>query len=70
MELKNNVTQVRRFAVAAVLVTVAVTLGAAALLPRELLVLLPIFGLTLPLLSTGVLEAMIDQGPRTTTPQH
>jgi hypothetical protein len=69
MELKSNVTQARRFAVATVLATVGVTLGAAALLPRELLVLLPIFGLTLPLLSTGVLEAMIDRSP-SATPQH
>jgi hypothetical protein len=69
MELKNNVTQARRFAVATVLATVAVTLGVAAVLPRELLVLLPIFGLTLPLLSTGVLEAMIDRSP-SATPQH
>ncbi|MET0386053.1 MAG: hypothetical protein ABW321_08850 [Polyangiales bacterium] len=56
-----NLTNVRRFAVAAVAANVAVIGGAALALPRELLVLLPIAGLVLPLLTTSVVEAAAER---------
>ena len=47
----------RRWAVIAVAANVGVTLLAAAILPAHALALLPILGLSLPLLTTGVLDA-------------
>jgi len=47
----------RRWAVLAVAANVGVTLLVAAALPAHALALLPILGLSLPLLTTGVLDA-------------
>jgi hypothetical protein len=55
-----QIAKVRRFAVGTVLATTSVTLAAAFALPSELHVLLPIIGLSLPLLSTALLESLIE----------
>lgn len=52
-----NLKNVRRWAVAAVVANVGVTLFAAAVLPANALGVLPIVGLVLPLLTTGVIDA-------------
>jgi Flp pilus assembly protein TadB len=57
----NNITDVRRLAVAAVGANLLLTIVAAVVLPRELLVVLPIVGLTLPLLTTAFLEAAAER---------
>jgi hypothetical protein len=53
-----NLTPVRRLAVLAVIANIAVVISAALALPKELLVLLPIVGLVLPLLTIAGLEAV------------
>lgn len=53
MDLKN----LRRWALAAVVANVGVTLLAAAVLPASAVGLLPVIGLVLPLLTTGVIDA-------------
>jgi hypothetical protein len=58
---RNKITPVRKLAAWTVLGTVGATLLAALALPRELLVVLPIFGLTLPLLATAALEAAAER---------
>jgi hypothetical protein len=57
----NNITPVRKLAAWTIFGTVGATLLAALVLPRELLVVLPIFGLTLPLLATAALEAAAER---------
>ena len=56
-----NITTVRRLAALTVVGTIGATLLAAIVLPRELLGVLPIFGLTLPLLATAGLEAAAER---------
>ena len=60
MELK-NLTKVRRFALGAVAVNLAITVATAWLLPKELQVLLPVVALVLPLLSTAAIEAAAER---------
>ncbi|HKP55079.1 MAG TPA: hypothetical protein VJV78_00080 [Polyangiales bacterium] len=52
-----NLTNLRRWSVAAVVANVGVAVLAAAVLPAQALGLLPVIALTLPLLTTGFLEA-------------
>lgn len=52
-----NLKNLRRWAVAAVVANVAVTLGAAAVLPASAMGVLPILALALPLITTGVIDA-------------
>jgi predicted anti-sigma-YlaC factor YlaD len=52
-----NLKNLRRWAVAAVVANVGVTLLAAAVLPASAVGLLPVIGLVLPLLTTGVIDA-------------
>lgn len=61
MELK-NLTKVRRYALAAVAINLGIFAAVAALLPKELHVLVPILGLVLPLLSTAAVEAHAERG--------
>jgi hypothetical protein len=56
-----NITTVRKLAALTVVGTVGATLLAALALPHELLGVLPIFGLTLPLLATAGLEAAAER---------
>jgi hypothetical protein len=56
-----NITKVRKLAALTVFGTVGATLLAALVLPRELLGVLPIVGLTLPLLATAGLEAAAER---------
>jgi hypothetical protein len=58
---RKNIANVRKLAVFTVVGNVAVILLAAIALPRELLVVLPIVGLTLPLLTTAALEAVAER---------
>jgi len=59
-----NIAKVRRFAALAVAGNIAVALLAAIVLPAELMVVLPIVALTLPLLTTSLVErlALRNQG--------
>ncbi|HET6333300.1 MAG TPA: hypothetical protein VFG30_08810 [Polyangiales bacterium] len=52
-----NLKNLRRWAVGAVVANVGVTLLAAAVLPAGAMGLLPVIGLVLPLLTTGVIDA-------------
>jgi hypothetical protein len=52
-----NLNKLRRWSVVAVVANVGVALLAAAVLPAQALGLLPVLALTLPLLTTGVLDA-------------
>jgi predicted anti-sigma-YlaC factor YlaD len=52
-----NLKNLRLWAVGAVVANVGVTLLAAAVLPANAMGLLPVIGLVLPLLTTGVIEA-------------
>lgn len=54
-----NLSNIRRWSVVAVVANVGVALLAAAILPAEALGLLPVLALTLPLLTTGLLEAAV-----------
>jgi hypothetical protein len=56
-----NITKVRKLAALTVFGTVGATLLAAIVLPHELLGVLPIVGLTLPLLATAGLEAAAER---------
>lgn len=55
MDLK-NLSNVRRLALVTVIGNLVATAVAALVLPRELAGIVPVVGLTLPLLSTAVLE--------------
>jgi hypothetical protein len=57
----NNLKNLRRWAVAAVVANVAVTLVAAAVLPASAIGVLPILALALPLITTGVIDAAAQQ---------
>lgn len=57
-----NLKNLRRWAVVAVVANVGVTLLAAAVLPASAVSVLPVIGLVLPLLTTGVIDAAA--GPR------
>jgi hypothetical protein len=61
MTNNENLSHVRRLAALAVLINIAVVIASAIALPRALLVLVPIVGLTLPLLTTAVLEALLQR---------
>jgi predicted anti-sigma-YlaC factor YlaD len=52
-----NLANLRRWSVVAVVANVGIALLAAAVLPAHALGLLPVLALTLPLLTTGVLDA-------------
>ena len=52
-----NLENLRKWAAVAVVANVGVTLLAAAVLPASAVGLLPILGLVLPLLTTGVIDA-------------
>jgi hypothetical protein len=51
-----NIAKVRRLAAVAVAANLAVALLAAIVLPAELMVVLPVVALTLPLLTTSLVE--------------
>jgi hypothetical protein len=51
-----NIAKVRRLAAVAVAANLAVALLAALVLPAELMVVLPVVALTLPLLTTSLVE--------------
>ncbi len=53
----NNLTKLRRWAIAAVVANVGLTLVAAAVLPASAMGVLPILALALPLITTGVIDA-------------
>jgi hypothetical protein len=57
----NNLKSLRRWAVAAVVANVAVTVVAAAVLPASAMSVLPILALALPLITTGVIDAAAEQ---------
>ena len=57
---RQNLSKVRRWAVLAVAANVALFLAVAWALPKELLGVLPVLGLTLPLLTTGFIEAATE----------
>ena len=61
MELK-NIANVRRVAAGAVVANVAIVSLAAAVLPRELMGVLPVLALTLPLLTTSLVERVALRG--------
>ena len=61
MELK-NITTLRRVAASAVLGNVAVVALAGLILPEELIGVLPIIGLTLPLLTESLVERFALRG--------
>ena len=56
-----DTTSLRRWAVVAVAANIAATLAVAAVLPAHALALLPVIGLSLPLLTTGVLDAFAER---------
>lgn len=56
-----NLKNLRRWAVVAVVANVGVTLLAAAVLPASAIGVLPVIGLVLPLLTTGVIDAAAQQ---------
>lgn len=58
---RQNLSQVRRWAALAVAANIALFFAVAWALPKELLGVLPILGLTLPLLTTGFLEAATER---------
>ena len=60
MELK-NLSKVRRLAVFGVIANIVVVAAAALAAPKELLVVLPLLGLTLPLLTAAALEAAAER---------
>jgi hypothetical protein len=60
MELE-NISKIRRLAVAAVVANITVMLLAAAALPRELMVVLPVAALILPLLTTAYVERVAER---------
>jgi hypothetical protein len=60
MELKNLI-KVRRIAVLAVAANVLAALAIAFVLPGELRGLLPVFALTVPLLTTALLESVAEK---------
>jgi len=57
----NNLKNLRRWSVAAVVANVGVTLVAAAVLPASAMGVLPILALALPLITTGVIDAAAQQ---------
>ena len=61
MELK-NVAKVRRVAASAVLANLAIVSLAALVLPAELAVVLPLVALTMPLLTTSLVERFALRG--------
>jgi hypothetical protein len=60
MELE-NISKIRRLAVAAVAANITVMLAAAVALPRELIVVLPVAALILPLLTTAYVERVAER---------
>jgi len=52
-----NLANLRRWSIVAVVANVGIALVAAVVLPAQALALLPVLALTLPLLTTGVLDA-------------
>ena len=60
MELK-NLSKVRRLAVFGVIANIVAVAAAALAAPKELLVALPLLGLTLPLLTAAALEAAAER---------
>ena len=60
MELQ-NLSKVRRWAAFVVVANIALLLAVAWTLPKDLLGVLPILALTLPLLSTSILEAAAER---------
>jgi hypothetical protein len=58
---RQNLSKVRRWAAFVVAANVALLLAVAWALPKELLGVLPVLGLTLPLLSTGFIEAAAER---------
>jgi hypothetical protein len=56
----NNLKNLRRWAVAAVVANIGVTLVAAAVLPASAMSVLPILALALPLITTGVIDAAAE----------
>jgi len=66
MNTAQTTRTLRRWAIAAVAGNVALALVAAAALPAEALAILPVLGLGLPLLTTGVLDAALEHRQ----PQH
>jgi hypothetical protein len=61
MELK-NIAKLRRFAASAVAANVAIVGLAALALPSELMGVLPVLALTLPLLTTSLVERVALRG--------
>lgn len=59
-----NLSTLRRWSVVAVVANVGVAALAAVVLPAQALGLLPVLALTLPLLTTGVLEAVAGNSVR------
>jgi hypothetical protein len=56
-----NISKVRRLAVAAVAANIMLMLLAAVALPRELIVVLPVAALILPLLTTAYVERVAER---------
>jgi hypothetical protein len=56
----NNLKNLRRWAVAAVVANIGLTLVAAAVLPANAMSVLPILALALPLITTGVIDAAAE----------
>ena len=61
-----NLSNLRRWSLVAVVANVGVAVLAAIVMPAHVLGLLPVLALTLPLLTTGVLEAAASGSARHT----
>ena len=61
MNTAQKTTNLGRWAVLAVAANVGLALVAAAALPAQALAVLPVLGLALPLLTTGVLDAALER---------
>jgi hypothetical protein len=66
---RQNLSQVRRWAVLVVAANVVLLLAVAWALPKELLGVLPVLGLMLPLLSTSFIEAAAERRVKRERPQ-